>query len=67
MADLTENTPIEGALLFKRKVYGDQRGVFCELYRKTVYEEYGAAITPQISISNSQTNVLRSSAPDASF
>ena len=36
-----EKTPIEGVLLLKPKVFGDERGYFVETWQKERYEEIG--------------------------
>ena len=37
-------TPIEGVLLIKPKVFGDNRGYFVETWQKKRYEEAGIII-----------------------
>ena len=53
-------TPIEGVLLIKPKVFGDNRGYFVETWQKERYEEAGVALPfVQDNHSRSTKGILR--------
>jgi len=57
--EIVPNADIAGVIEFKRKVHGDNRGWFVELFRRTVYQPHGQAIAPQVALSKSAKHVLR--------
>jgi dTDP-4-dehydrorhamnose 3,5-epimerase len=60
MSDLVvEETPLDGLLIVKPKVHGDERGFFLEPYRAEVYEPAGIDVTAQDNHSRSGHKVLR--------
>lgn len=55
-----EKTPIEGVLLIKPKVFGDERGYFVETWQKERYEELGINLPfVQDNHSKSTKGILR--------
>ena len=55
-----EKTPIEGVLLLKPKVFGDERGYFVETWQKERYEEIGINLPfVQDNHSKSTKGILR--------
>ncbi len=55
-----EKTPIEGVLLLKPKVFGDERGYFVETWQKERYEEFGINLPfVQDNHSKSTKGILR--------
>ena len=55
-----EKTPIEGVLLLKPKVFGDERGYFVETWQKERYEELGINLPfVQDNHSKSTKGILR--------
>ena len=57
---IVENTPIEGVLLIKPKIWGDQRGYFVETWQKDRYADAGIDLPfVQDNHSRSSRGVLR--------
>ena len=55
-----EKTPIEGVLLLKPQVFGDERGYFVETWQKERYEEVGINLPfVQDNHSKSSRGILR--------
>lgn len=60
MSIAAELTPLEGVLLFKPKIFRDDRGFFIESYHKRAYAEAGLAVEfVQDNHSRSRSGVVR--------
>lgn len=60
MSEILKNTPLAGLYIVEPKVFGDDRGFFCETYNENVFLEAGLITNwKQDNWSRSQKNVLR--------
>lgn len=60
MNELFEETQIEGCLIFKNRIFEDQRGFFSKVFSEEIFESVGKAMpVAEVYYSNSHKNVLR--------